>query len=906
MVLQLRLFLFIILIPNLFLGQGRNLWSDANLDQINSNDIINYSYNIKNPIYLSLNKEAIASILMNAPDRYEVSSSSIQLELPNTKGGFDTFEFFSTQTMAEELAETHPNIKSYIGRNVEKKSHKIRITITPYGFYGMTTSGGNEQTFINPYARNTNTYVIFSKQQVRRDTLQAMLCKTSNPYNYDIEGELAEFDTNSHLVSDAKLRKYRIGIASTSQYSSFHWQQAGIEASASEEDKRDAVQAAMVVSLDRVNEIYERDLAVTFEFIPNNSILIVIDPAQDPYTNNNVSLQLNQNQTRFNQLIGSQNYDIGHIFSTAGSGIAAFESVCNSNIKAQGATGLTQPLGDIFDIDYLSHEIGHQMGASHTFNESCFGNRNDNTAVEPGAGNTIMAYAGVCEPGPQNSSDALFHQVSITEMKNFFNTFFGGCAEQISINNEAPIIETIQNYTIPRNTPIMLEAIAVDENGDDLTYSWEQLDNEIIPAPPSGNTSGGPIFRVFSPSSSPIRFLPSLSTLLNNQYANNWEVLPQVNRSISFGVAVRDNSILGGQVSTEVTSLNVIEAGPFRVTSQNSPGIVWESGTTETITWDVANTNDSNGVNAQNVDILLSIDSGQNYTIELASNIPNNGSADVSVPDIFTNSGRIMIKASDNVFFDINNAYFAIDGEGGIVEDCEEFSNNESIAIFDGIGENQQGDPIFSTVNVENNDIISSIKVSVDITHTWIQDLVIQLIGPDDQFINLFVRNCLDEGGIQVVFDDLGQPIPDDCDDPLVGVHSPSDSNKSLQQWNGVSAQGDWTLAIADFYSGDVGTLNSWSIEVCTSSLGINDPTTSTFGIYPNPSTGQFVLSLSSPLSQNTIGKVYNLQGKLLQEIQIKSDRMLQNITLNKASTGMYLFEINNGSNKMIEKLIIK
>lgn len=906
MVLQLRLFMLTILLPALFLGQSRNLWSEAKLDQINPKDIIEYSLEIKNQMLLNLDKNTISSILLSAPNRHEVSSSPIMLELPNPIGGFDTFEMFSTQTMARELAEMLPEVKSYVGRNINKKSHRIRITISPYGFYAMSIGSEKGQTFINPYARNNDVYVVFSKHQVEKDPLQAMLCEVDDTFEHHHDHDVTSFSDNSNLISDSKLRKYRIGIASTSQYSTFHWQQAGIESSATDNIKRNAVQAAMVVTLDRVNEMYERDLGVTFEFIPNNMVLIVIDPTQDPYSNNSVSLQLNQNQTRFNQLIGAQNFDIGHVFSTAGSGVAVFQSVCNSNFKAQGATGLSQPSGDIFDIDYVSHEIGHQLGANHTFNESCFGNRNNATAVEPGAGSTIMAYAGVCVPGPQNSSDALFHQISIFEMRNYFNTLLGGCAEQITINNQAPIISTIQNYSIPKNTPFMLTAIATDPNDDILSFSWEQLDPEIIPSPPTGNTSDGPIFRSFLPSNNPIRYFPSLTTLLSNQYGNNWEVLPQINRSINFGVAVRDNNILGGQVSRELTTVNVLDAGPFRVTSQEESGIIWQPGETKTINWTVANTNDPNGVNAQFMDILLSIDNGQTYTIELASNIPNNGSADITVPDIFTNSGRIMVKASDNIFFDLNSAYIAIDGEGGITEDCEDFLNNNPFEIPDGIGENTQGTPIFSTIEVEDNVIISSIKVSVDVSHTYIQDLVIQLIGPDEQFINLFLRDCLNEQGIQVTFDDLGQPIPDNCDNPLVGVFAPSDINKSLQQWNGISAQGDWTIAIADFYIGDTGTLNNWGLEICTSSLGVNEQTTNTFGIYPNPNNGQFVLSLNSPLEFNTNAKIYNLQGKLIQEIPLKSDRILQNISLQKVAKGIYLFEVNDGNSRIVEKLIIK
>ncbi len=907
MVLQLRSLVLMILLPALFFGQGRNLWSEAKIDQINPNDVIEYSSEIKNPLFLNLDKAALSSILIGAPDRFEASTSSIMLQLPNPNGGFDTFEMFSTQTMARELAETLPEVKSYVGKNVEKKSHSVRITITPYGFYAMTTGSGKGQTFINPYARNNDIYVVFAKHQVEKDPLHAMLCEVDDTFEHDHDHDVTSFSDSSNLISDGKLRKYRIGIASTSQYSTFHWQQAGIAASAAEPIKRNAVQAAMVVTLDRVNEIYERDFGATLEFIPNNNILIVINSAQDPYTNNNGVAMLGQNQTRFNQLIGAANYDIGHVFSTGGGGVAALGSLCINSFKAQGVTGLPQPVGDPFDIDYVCHEIGHQFGAAHTFNNSCGGQRTAATAMEPGGGNTIMGYAGICPPFPQSQSDAMFHYISIQQISTNYNGSGGSCAQEITIANAAPVVQGLPNYTIPRNTPFMLEAIATDANGDDLTYSWEQLDNQIVNAPPVATATSGPSFRVFLPSESPIRYFPSMSTLLSNQYSNTWEVLPILNRSFNFGVAVRDNNPIGGQVSTQTTTVNAIGAGPFRVTSQATTGIVWEAGDTETITWNVADTDNPNGVNAQNVDILLSTNNGQTYTTVLAANVPNNGSADIVVPNIFTNNGRIMVKASDNIFFDINNAFISISGDGsGPSIECEDYENDETIAIPDGVGQNQPGQPIFSSINIEEDLTIESIKVSVDVTHTYIEDLVIQLIGPDDQFINLFLRDCGNENGIQVTFEDFAPSIPDNCSNPLTGVFSPSDDTKTLGQWQGTSTQGEWSLAIADFFIQDTGELNSWSMEICTSSLGVDNQTANTFGIYPNPSNGNFVLSLSSPLNENATGKLYNIQGKLLEEVNISGNRLQQHIQLGNVAKGIYLFEVNDGNSRIVEKLIIK
>jgi hypothetical protein len=224
-------------------------------------------------------------------------------------------------------------------------------------------------------------------------------------------------------------------------------------------------------------------------------------------------------------------------------------SPCVTGNKARGVTGVNNPIGDSYAIDYVIHEMGHQFGAHHSFNSeagSCGdGNRNDPTAVEPGSGSTIMAYAGLCAPeNVQSNSDSYFHLVSIREMWANIKLGNSNCAQLTPTENNPPILEDLPNYSIPISTPFVLNAAGSDIDGDDLTYTWEQLDTEITSVPLVSTATGGPAFRSVAPGNSSKRYFPDINTVIAGNLSTAWEVIPSVERTMKFGVNVRDNKII--------------------------------------------------------------------------------------------------------------------------------------------------------------------------------------------------------------------------------------------------------------------------------------------------------------------------------------------------------------------------
>src|SRR4029077_9560663 len=114
----------------------------------------------------------------------------------------------------------------------------------------------------------------------------------------------------------------------------------------------------------------------------------------------------------------------------------------------------------------------------------------------------------------------------------------------------------------------------------------------------------------------------------------------------------------GGTNSADTTVLLTTGTAPFLVTAPNT-SVTGKGGSTHTITWNVAGTADA-PISDANVKISLSTDGGHSYPIVLDASTPNDGSDDVTLPNIGTTQARAKVEAVGNVFFDISDASFAM------------------------------------------------------------------------------------------------------------------------------------------------------------------------------------------------------------------------------------------------------
>ena len=592
---------------------------------------------------LTIDAMGLQAALATAPLEGQ-GTKPLLFAMPLPDGTTGNFRVVESPVMEPGLAAQFPSIKTYSGVGVDDPTASIRLDVTPRGFHAQVLSASGT-VYIDPVSQNDQQhYLSFYHKDM---AVGPWNCGVSTPSGTSV----AQRGATAARTVGSTLRTFRLAVAGDGEYTAFHGGTVALGL------------AAIVTSVNRVVGVYETELAVRMVLVANNNLIVYTNAATDPYTNTNPSALLTQNQTNLDAVIGTANYDVGHVFTTGGGGLAGLGVVCSPTRKAQGETGLPAPVGDAYDIDFVAHELGHQFGGNHTFNSSTSncggGNRNAGTAYEPGSGSTIMAYAGICGSDDlQPHSDPFFHVVSFEEISTYLGTV--ACGTTSATGNTPPAITSlpVSGKVIPVSTPFKLTGSATDADGNALTYNWEEYDlgpSATLTAAQVANQSP-PLFRSFAPTASPTRYFPRLTDLLNNTIATG-ERLPTVTRNLNFRMTVRDNQ-KGVNSSTTVLMSSTSAAGPFVVLAPNT-AVSWVGLSSQTVTWDVAGTNVA-PVSCTNVNIRLSTDGGLTYPTVLAANTPNDGSEAITVPNLATTTARIMVEAGDNYFFDISNTNFTI------------------------------------------------------------------------------------------------------------------------------------------------------------------------------------------------------------------------------------------------------
>ncbi|MEP6810245.1 MAG: zinc-dependent metalloprotease family protein, partial [Chthoniobacterales bacterium] len=465
-----------------------------------------------------LNRDALMEVLARAPMEFTAAAKNnpVLLSIPMPDGKMAHFRINQSPISAPNRDGKPSTFQSYSGQGTDDRTATLRCDISPAGFHAQILSGG-ESVYVDPFAENDLVNCIsYYRRDLRRQGA-APECFFGLPESFSLPPTSGR--VRPSIANGSVLRTVRSAFAATAEYTTFFRQAGDSDAQA-----KDRALVAIKVTLNRVNGIWEKDAAVRYVLLadPTELTIIYTDPNTDPYTNDNASTMLGENQTSLDAVIGDANYDIGHVFATSAGGVGA-GGVCVTGNKARGVTGLPMPVGDPFDVDFVAHEVVHQWAGNHTFNAgmggNCTaGNRNAATAWEPGSGGTLASYAGICgDSNLQKNSDDHFHGGTILEILDWL-TNTATCAGQVPNGNTPPTVTVPASFTIPRNTPFTLTASGSDPDGDMLTYTWEEFDLGAA-SPPETDDGTRPILRPFKPTTSPSKTFPSLTYILNN--ANN-------------------------------------------------------------------------------------------------------------------------------------------------------------------------------------------------------------------------------------------------------------------------------------------------------------------------------------------------------------------------------------------------
>ncbi len=620
---------------------------------------------------ISLDFTSFKAKLQSAPLRgLSNRVSNTLINLPDEKGDLQEFKIFEAPVFSPSLSARFPEIKSYVGYSTDNSGAVLRMSVSPKGVQTMISYKNRPTVFMQPLKDDVKNYVVYNRLSKRDLPKEEFICSTADELIKEPtphQENITQRDAN-----DQTLRKFRLAISVNGEYTTYH---GGTVAGAL---------AAINATMARVNAVFETDMAITFE-VQNFPQLIYTDAATDPYSNSlsawNVELQNTLTNT-----IGNAAYDIGHMFGASGGGgnagcigCVCVDDTASTTDENKGA-GITSPAdgvpqGDTFDIDYVAHEIGHQMGALHTWSHASAGGAAN---IEPGSGSTIMGYAGITGSDVQPNSDPYFSYYSILQITdNVTNTRLCWQSNSpVTLTNNPPVANAGTDVTIPQGTAYVLRGSATDaDSGDTLMYCWEQNDDGVVTRTSFGPTKAtGAMARSLPPTTASNRYIPKLSRVVSGQLTEtnppdgggDWETVSTVGRDLNWALTVRDRNPtatgLGGQSSFDLMKITVdASAGPFVVTSQTT-NEMWNAGSTETVTWDVAGTNTGN-VNTPKVNILLSVDGGVTFPYTLASDVDNDGSHSFTVPSTGsgdTTQARIIVEGKDNIFFAMNSSNFSI------------------------------------------------------------------------------------------------------------------------------------------------------------------------------------------------------------------------------------------------------
>ena len=881
-----------LVLPMLSLAQWSKIQNFSGKQKVNAN-----VSHIKSKNLYGLNLEKLQTTLGNVSSRSVANQGTI-ISLPNAKGKMENFQIWEYSNMTPDLQAKYQDIKSYVGTSLEDPTAYLRFSMSPQGLSSIIIRSESSE-YIEPYTSDSKTYVVFDANSRKNGKAEEETFECAVKDATDAVSETVSKKTAGTNV-------FRLALSCTGEYGQYFLTKAGTPTTATDAEKKAVILAALNATATRINALYEKDLSVHYNLISETESLIFFNASTDPYStaggpdtaNSGINSTLGATATTL--------YDIGHLVDKKDANGAAYVGViCGSSLKAGGWTSHNLPEGATFDIDYVAHEMGHQMGAGHTY--TFYSNQLDQK-VEPGSGSTIMAYTGITgNLDVQYNSHDNFHYNSITQIKTKINGITCGTNIPYTFT---PTVSAGADYVIPSSTPFVVKATTSDTNTASYTYSFDETDQAATAQIGANSIAylakpSGPNFRAVPPTKNPYRYFPNFDVVLAGVNTTRWESVSSVARNLNFGVVLRTNDPLTPNIAQDAMMVTVNAAsGPFKVTAPTF-GQSLASGGNFTVTWDVANTSAA-PVNTANVNLKISKDGGKTFTT-LLDNTPNDGNETVTIPSDFSaTNAYILIEAVNNIYYAVSPSFVIDYNVAG--ETCNTYTySGAPVNITDGPGGSQISSPkVEAPLTITNTGVITKISVTPNITHPNAIHLSFGVESPVGTTALLMDHQCSSRSGITATFTDAATSIT--CASPVTGNAKPF---QPLTVFAGHNAEGTWKLFASDYTPGSAGVINSWSLELCTrdaQSLAVNESAfnSNNIKVYPNPSNGNFFIK-SRDLGGNAKVAIYDMNGRMVHTsgFNVLTGESTNEFNVN-LTKGVYLLKVTSPKANYTQKLIIK